>query len=258
MRKSGWVRGLIWLSIVFFLICLTGLFFIWFSNKQTIETVSEEKKTTRTSRTDIKIVALGDSLTRGFGDESGVGYVGAVTNSLEASGRQVEKVNLAVNGVKTSDLMKQLDQKEVANQIASANLILMTIGGNDLFRGGEAFSQYKTSQIETIQNEYLKQLGQIYTKIRTLNREAPIYHVALYNPFLEEKEGPAMSETVFSWNAATEKKANEFSKIICVPTYDLMQLNGEDYLASDHFHPNSEGYKWIGNRVSSVIKAGGE
>lgn len=82
-----------------------------------------------------KIVALGDSLTRGAGDANGQGYVGLVRQALEKkAGHSIMFTNLAINGQESTDLLKQMSEAQVKTLIADADLILFTIGGNDLFR----------------------------------------------------------------------------------------------------------------------------
>ncbi|KAF0995036.1 hypothetical protein BJQ97_01685 [Geobacillus sp. TFV-3] len=88
----------------------------------------------------IDIVALGDSLTRGTGDESGKGYVGYMVDELRRQTDQPIRVtNLAVRGLRSDGLLRQLGEPEIQRQVAMADLIVMTIGGNDLFQGGKRF-----------------------------------------------------------------------------------------------------------------------
>ena len=60
------------------------------------------------------MLALGDSLTRGTGDETGQGYVGIVTEQLkeELDPREVTVYNLGINGQDSSQLLQQLGQEE--------------------------------------------------------------------------------------------------------------------------------------------------
>ncbi|MCP3772392.1 GDSL-type esterase/lipase family protein [Paenibacillus sp. MZ04-78.2] len=87
----------------------------------------------------IRIVALGDSLSAGTGDLSGKGYVGGVRDKLE---KQLDKPvfvynNFAIPGYRTADMLKDWDKKsDIAKSLAEADLVLLTIGGNDLFQSG--------------------------------------------------------------------------------------------------------------------------
>lgn len=85
------------------------------------------------SQNKIQILALGDSLTRGVGDEAGEGYVGKVKRALEKdTGKPVFVWNYAVNGARTQQLLAYLEAQSSADYVRQANIILLTIGGNDL------------------------------------------------------------------------------------------------------------------------------
>lgn len=143
------------------------------------------------------------------------------------------------------------------NQIKSADVILMTIGGNDLFRGGEALDDFKSNAIKQAEASYTNNLKQIYQTIRKLNPSAPVFHIGLYNPFMSLKNASEMSAVANEWNMQSQNLSQNEKNIIYVPTFDLFQQNGDAYLATDKFHPNHAGYQFIGNRVTKVIQTGG-
>jgi lysophospholipase L1-like esterase len=58
---------------------------------------------------------------------------------------------------------------------------------------------------------------------------------------------------VREWNFASAETAANYQKTVVVPTFDLFELNVNDYLYSDQFHPNSQGYKLIGERLATLI-----
>ncbi|ACJ33772.1 Lysophospholipase L1-like esterase [Anoxybacillus flavithermus WK1] len=218
--------------------------------------IKQPKTTTSNIRKNngLSIVALGDSLTRGTGDETGKGYVGYVVDELKKRANQpVQFTNLAIKGQRSPQLINQLKQKEVQRQLKEADIILMTIGGNDLFRGGEALRDLSTTEIEKEKQKFVEQLHTIFRFIRTANSNAPVFYVALYNPFNDLDNGKETSAVVRSWNYAASEVAADYKSIICVPTYDLFELQVNDYLYTDKFHPNKEGYKRIGERVASLI-----
>lgn len=209
----------------------------------------------------INIVAIGDSLTRGTGDIEGKGYVGYVTDQLKQKqiGQEVTLINLAIKGLTAPELAEQLKQKEVLRQIGQADLVMMTIGGNDLFHGGQSLSDLSEANILRLQQSYLKHLKSILTNIRAVNKEATIYLVGLYNPFSAFENGELMSSVVRDWNYNTTETAAQFAKTVFVPTYDLFQLQAADFLFTDQFHPNEIGYQLIADRVAALVtQAGGQ
>lgn len=209
---------------------------------------SEEVQTKK-----LTVLALGDSLTRGTGDETGQGYVGLVTARLKEELDDVLVHNLGINGQNSSQLLQQLNEKNVIRQIQQADVILMTIGGNDLFQGGDTLNHLNADNIKNLQENYLKNLEQIFTAIRGSNQQATIYMIGLYNPFIELDPTGVTNEVVRGWNYATETVAGKFEDIVFVPTFDLFQLSVNDYLYTDYFHPNQAGYELIGDRLAPLI-----
>lgn len=205
--------------------------------------------------TDITVLALGDSLTRGTGDETGQGYVGIVTEQLkeELDPREVTVYNLGINGQESSQLLQQLGQKNIIRQIKEADIILMTIGGNDLFQGGDALLDFNLEKILKTQKQYVTNLEQIFTTLHEQNTKATIFILGLYNPFIDLDYNDVTNNIVREWNHTTEDVAGKFEKVVFVPTFDLFQLSVNDYLYSDHFHPNQAGYGLISNRLAPLI-----
>lgn len=206
------------------------------------------------SSKEIKIVALGDSLTKGLGDETGKGYVGDLEDEVKKrTTKPVSLINLGINGQTSDQLRKQVQQVEVERQLQGANIILLTIGGNDLFRGGQGLEDYNTADIASVEKKYLTNLKYIFTQIRKVNTSADVYFIGLYNPFMDLSIGKDTSEVVRRWNYDSAEISADFPKVVFVPTFDLFELKVNDYLYSDKFHPNTEGYRLIAERVAGLL-----
>lgn len=201
------------------------------------------------------VLALGDSLTRGTGDGEGKGYVGFLIDHLkESTTHEIHLSNLGIKGQTSVELMTQVKQEEVQRQITQADTILITIGGNDLLLGGQTLMDLNLEHVQKIEAEYLKNINSILTDIRALNTEASIYLIGLYNPFAPLADGTLTSKVVMEWNAKTADLTLNYPKTVFVPTFDLFQLEVENYLYSDKFHPNTEGYRLIAERLGSLIR----
>ncbi|USK33487.1 SGNH/GDSL hydrolase family protein [Bacillus sp. F19] len=208
---------------------------------------------------DYQIVALGDSLTRGTGDQSGKGYIGYLVDELkEKTEREIKLSNLAIKGQVSDQTVKQLQKPEIRRQVKAADAIVMTIGGNDLFQGGQALENLSSAENDQAKASYLMNLDKIIQEIRKVNSEAAVYYVGLYNPFNDLEDAKTTSAIVRQWNFDSAEIAAKYPKVVMVPTFDLFEQNVNDYLYSDKFHPNSEGYKLIGERLSSLIVFSGE
>lgn len=207
------------------------------------------------------VTALGDSLTRGTGDETGDGYV---KRTVKLLGRQFGKPvtlvnNLGVNGFTAARLVKQLDQTGVQKSIGQADAILLTIGGNDLFKiaqgrgsvaqGGDVSPELLARLLP--QSEPL--LNDIFAKLRKINPNARIVYIGLYNPFYDVTDARTFSEQILEWNDYAHKLATADGNATVVPTYDLFESNVEAYLSSDHFHPNAQGYERIAQRIVQAL-----
>ncbi|WP_157462678.1 MULTISPECIES: SGNH/GDSL hydrolase family protein [Bacillus] len=215
------------------------------------DVVAKEKKKTGT----LQIVSLGDSLTRGVGDKEGIGYVGRMKEDLQKDYKQkIALTNLAVSGAKMPDLLKQIESNGAQYSIKQADVIVLTIGGNDLFPGWESLGKIDLEtyrpDTETFQNEAKK----IIEEIRKLNTDSPIFWLGLYNPFEDVEDLKGSSNIVVNWNASLEKLALNDKNVYITPTFDLFQNRGKDLLYSDHFHPNEVGYTYMAERlVQNVV-----
>ncbi len=251
------------LSILATFMWLVGLYFTvndqFFKNSTPPEPQTSTVSTSDKQANDVSILALGDSLTRGTGDSTGKGYVQYMLDNLKSKSKEnINLSNLAIKGYTSEQLLTQLKQTEIQRQIEQSDIIVMTIGGNDLFQGGESIANFNQAKIETLEKTYISNLKRIYGTLRELNPEATIYHVGLYNPFNQLADSANTSSAVRNWNFATAELAASYKKIVYVPTYDLFEMNVNNYLSSDKFHPNSSGYQRISDRVSSLITFGKE
>ncbi|MED0992533.1 SGNH/GDSL hydrolase family protein [Bacillus nitratireducens] len=210
------------------------------------DVVAKEKKKTGT----LQIVSLGDSLTRGVGDKEGIGYIGRMKEDLQKDYKQkIALTNLAVSGAKMPDLLKQIESSGAQYSIKQADVIVLTIGGNDLFPGWESLGKIDLETYRpdtaTFQNEAKK----IIEEIRKLNTDSPIFWLGLYNPFEDVEDLKGSSNIVVDWNASLEKLALNAKNVYITPTFDLFQNCGKELLYSDHFHPNEVGYTYMADRL---------
>jgi lysophospholipase L1-like esterase len=227
-----------------------------FSANKKFEQPKEKTESATSKKEDgsLTIFALGDSLTRGTGDADGKGYTGYLSDLLNKKSEQdINLVNTAIKGETSRGLLKQLQQSEIQRQAKQADVIVMTIGGNDLFQQGATLESLDMNAINSKRQIYLRNVNKIYTQLRELNKDAVIYHVGLYNPFSNLPDAKTTSSVVRDWNFQTAEATAEYENIVYVPTFDLFQLQVENYLYTDQFHPNTEGYKLIAERVASLI-----
>jgi lysophospholipase L1-like esterase len=200
------------------------------------------------------IVALGDSLTRGTGDEEGKGYIGYLIEELEErTSENLTLNNYSVKGYRSEQLLNQVKGETIQSQIKNADIILMTIGGNDLFQGGQTLVNPDEESIDLVEEQYLENLKETLDLIKANNQHAIVFLVGLYNPFIDLDDASLTTTVVRDWNYSTNQLLDQYPNSVFVPTFDLFQLKVNDYLYSDKFHPNNKGYRLIAERVASLI-----
>jgi len=209
----------------------------------------------------MKMVGLGDSLTAGFGDETkNNGYVGRVKDYLEES-KYINEViveNFGVKGYKTTNVIKKLkEDEELRNKIEEADIIVMTIGANDLMAvvKDNIFSlTYEPFRQE--KERYQDRILEILTLIRELNPQASLYFVGLYNPFKSAfPDFPEVDMIIEEWNNVSKKILARDEKATFVSIFDVFSNHeNENLLYKDEFHPSDVGYTYIAERVYRAIE----
>ncbi len=210
----------------------------------------------------IQVVGLGDSLTQGVGDELKVGgYFTRLTTAIEdwKGVKGVEANNLAKRGRRSDQLIKQLEDPEIQNVVQNADVIFLTIGGNDLMKIVKRdLLDLKESSFYKELNNYEQRLDEIFGMVRGLNSDAVIVVGGLYNPLSIVTDDVDEFENIINdWNEAIEVRAVVDGKSCFVPLTDLFNSNENMVYHTDFFHPNAKGYEQMANRyIESIDKCG--
>jgi len=211
---------------------------------------------------DQSIVAIGDSLTQGVGDETEQGgYVGILDELLNQEESTISFTNLGRRGNRSDQLLERLEEEEeVEIELQNADLIFITIGANDLMKVvRENFMDLKLQDFVEERTNYAKRLQRIFNEVRMINPDAHIYLIGFYNPF--EKYFPHIKELdmiVDEYNHTGITIANRIENSSFIPTSDLFQDNDIELLSDDEFHPNYQGYNLMATRVLEyILLAGG-
>jgi lysophospholipase L1-like esterase len=234
---------------------LFGAGFYSFLRGDTGTSVSLLPSTTRViasaPRKQIAPIIVGDSLGRGTGDETGLGIGGRFVDELRK--RKIDTkniVNIAVNGARTRDLIRQLDSHNVQTLLAQSNVIIVSIGGNDLW-GDNTFRNAPPPNPEGVMHEVLDRVAQSVRTIRTANPSARIFVIGLYNPFASTPFGKMLTPFVNRWNSLLVERFASDANVVVVQTSDIFAYR--DRLSFDRFHPGQEGYSLIARRIADAI-----
>ncbi|MNO12259.1 Spore germination lipase LipC [compost metagenome] len=200
------------------------------------------------------VTSIGDSLAKGTGDDTGRGFAKRTVELLNQQGTESILINnLGINGLTSTKLLPLLDEKGVQYSLKQAGVIILSIGGNDLFDGNALLSGEELPSEEELE-EQVKKAGDhfkdILAKLHEINNSAKLVYVGLYNPFSElEGMRDIGNKAVSSWNLMASGAMDAYEGSLIVPTYDLYMNNSSRYLSSDHFHPNGDGYQLIAERI---------
>ncbi|MCA1030374.1 SGNH/GDSL hydrolase family protein [Bacillus timonensis] len=208
---------------------------------------------------ELKIVGIGDSLTEGIGDTTkNGGYLFFLEDYLvnEKTIKTVDTKNFGVKGHKTTDLLKRLKNNEIKGSIAEADIVIITIGGNDMMKvTKENIFNLSFETFEDEQEDYGDRLNDILEEIRGLNTTCEIVLVGLYNPFYSFLDLlNELNLVVQTWNNKSIEVLSQYEGTTFVPVDDIFISSEEKLLYKDEFHPNTRGYELIAKRIFDTIK----
>jgi lysophospholipase L1-like esterase len=194
-----------------------------------------------------QIVALGDSLTFGVGDETGNGYVENLKQWVERHQDGDTTVdNYAIPGQQSDGLLGQMDEASVLKSIEDADYILLFIGTNDLIKSnGGGLAPLKMDQIAHGKEDYKANIKEILDTIRKENPDAPILFLGLYSPYPDQ---PEIDKVITDWNGTSKELLQSYENISYIKTNDLFQEKSTRYF-SDALHLNEQGYEKLTMRI---------
>jgi lysophospholipase L1-like esterase len=206
------------------------------------ETESSSKK---------RVIALGDSLTYGYGDKKEAGYIGRLEEKVnkEHTKMSYNFQNLGVPGQQSDQLLSQIVKPEVAEDLSEADLYIINIGTNDLIKnnGGDLFPLHH-DEIMDAKKEYLDHLDKILNIVGTASEDADIIVLGLYNPY-PDKDSDKIEAYVDDWNKSIMKEAKKHEHVKYVSTNPLFKGMSKENYFHDSLHPNGKGYELITDQI---------
>lgn len=191
----------------------------------------------------LTLVALGDSLTQGYGLPQGEGLVPQLQAWLDASGADVRVVNAGVSGDTTAGGRSRLDWALEPGTDA----VMVALGGNDLLRGIDPANS--RANLDAILAEVTR-------------RGLPVLLVGMEAPGNYGPDYKAAFDAIYPELAETHGA-------LLVPGFFDALLDGSDdpaamrpWMQADGIHPNAEGVRRIvaalGPAVADLLaRAGG-
>lgn len=271
--NSRKILEMILYSLVTFLIC----FFLVNWLLPSAEPVMTKPSTSAKKKV-VTYVAIGDSLTKGVGDSTNQGgFVPLLAQSLtNETGLEFKAINYGVSGNTSGQILSRMqEKKEIGKDLKQAQLLTITVGGNDLRKAIlEDTSNLDLDRFEKASKTYEKNLKQIIELARKDNPDLPIYVVGIYNPlYLNFPDLTELQTLVDQWNQRTEETLSVYQGVYFVPINDLLYkgIDGKSGVTEselgketvtndalydeDSFHPNNTGYEIMKEAVLEKIHA---
>ncbi|MBT2660492.1 GDSL-type esterase/lipase family protein [Bacillus sp. ISL-45] len=194
------------------------------------------------------VLAFGDSLTYGYGDQKGSGYIDTLQTKLNYQHKEDYNFdNEAIYGLESSGILTQLSNVSIRGKLDEADYFILFIGTNDLINSnGGNLENLKPEKIEKGQDVYLQNLNAILNILTEGNEKAPILMLGLYNPYPDSVEIEAV---VDDWNKEIRKASISEKQVVFIPTNDLFKGRDKKQYFSDSLHLNDKGYKLIADRI---------
>lgn len=202
----------------------------------------------------LNYLVLGDSIAYGAGIANPVeacyGKIVADTNGYNYK-------NLAINGYTSENLFNYLNNEEVAQAVASADIIQISIGGNDFL--GHNMILLNLSNIfgnmtpfNEIQQFFEKNFTLLIQKIKELNPDVNILVQTIYNPnFFFVKTFQLGLDQI---NGTIKTYLNENPEAYTIVDVENHFKGHRDYYAVDIIHPNAKGNLEIAKLTLQVLK----
>ena len=236
------------------------------------------KPSTSAKKKVVTYVAIGDSLTKGVGDSTNQGgFVPLLAQSLtNETGLEFKAINYGVSGNTSGQILSRMqEKKEIGKDLKQAQLLAITVGGNDLRKAIlEDTSNLDLDRFEKASKTYEKNLKQIIELARKDNPDLPVYVVGIYNPlYLNFPDLTELQTLVDQWNQRTDETLSAYQGVYFVPINDLLYkgIDGKSGVTEselgketvtndalydeDSFHPNNTGYEIMKEAVLEKIHA---
>ncbi len=207
---------------------LISLFFLASCSKNSTPVTPEISPDQKTKT----ILALGDSLTAGYGLSTTDSYPSQLEIKLWEKGYTYKIVNAGISGDTTAGLLSRLDW---VLDWDAPSFVILCIGANDAFQGKD------TDEIE-------KNLRQIIEKIRAKN--IPILFAGMRAPLNLGGEYGKRYEAIFP------QLAKEYNLVYMDFFLEGVALKAQ-YNQDDRIHPNKEGYTIVVENLLKVLEGEG-
>lgn len=218
------------------------------------------------AETNNNFLVLGDSIASGYGLSSTEDNYA----NLVVKNKNYTLYNNAVSGYTTTDLYNQLFKNNtVINHVASAKLIVISIGGNDFLKDKTNIIQelvndsVNSTYINAVINQMENNLRKIIERIHQLNPNSIILLQTIYNPagikptYFQNYSSyfselyPYINNVFF--NVSYEYQYTYVTDVFTAFESDFFKNKNTDIIQEDGIHPSASGHKIIADTIIDTI-----
>lgn len=202
-----------------------------------------------------RYLVLGDSIAYGSGlsnpKEAVYGKIVADTNGYAYE-------NYAVPGHTTANLLRRMENDAVKDAIQSADIISISIGGNNFLLGNinellyDGIVKEDAARFDEIADGFYEDLGKIVDGIRALNADAAIILQTLYNP-QTGYVGEVYQLGADRLNAKIRAFAKAHPADVLVADVAQALTDSDKDFAKDRIHPSAAGNEKIARVVLQTL-----
>ena len=211
-------------------------------------------------------IALGDSLAAGQTPESQIdtGYADLIAQEL----RRNQPVafyskDFAFPGFTTADVLERVKEETTQEVLASANIITLSAGANDLLRLVQANPADGSVQFQRIQSDFAlngarQNITEILQELTDAAPNADIYVMGYFfaYPHVRDSQKAGIAEQLSTLNEILENEAEEAGAIFV----SVDEAFGEDATSKipmpGDVHPNFKGYQTMANQFLEQYQPG--
>lgn len=202
-----------------------------------------------------KFVVLGDSIAQGYGlkDIRNTAY-GALISEAEG----YDYVNHAIGGHTTYNLNQRLEEEQVASDVASADIIAVSIGGNNFLLGGmvemiaDVLLKGDYTRMDEIGADFKENFLVALERIKQLNPDATLMIQTLYNPRDDFLKEPYQYAVDILNNTFAEILREQPDAYVIVDVAAAFEGHTE-YIQRDKIHPNEAGHYVIAQEYVKTL-----
>lgn len=182
----------------------------------------------------VTLVALGDSLTAGYGLNEGEGLVAQLQAWLDAEGAEISVQNAGVSGDTTAGGLSRLDWALGPD----ADALMVILGGNDMMRG------IAPSEVEA-------NLEAIMAGAKT--RDLPVLVVAMKAPGNWGPQYKAEFDAIYPALGADVFLDDFFTGLLALGADPQDPASLAKWMQGDGIHPNAEGVKELVKAIGPKV-----